>query len=921
MRYLSTTHRDQLHESGLSDETIELADLETEKDVLRVYERLGWEVPKRWRKNPVGDWLLLPHFEPGASEPYTTVVRPDHPRTAKKTGRLIKYESPKADDSPVYFGPRARAHGWYAGDGLKVWTEGVKKQLLLEQLGHTCVGLSGVWNAHDSAHHKNTAEFNFHPLIAKHVHVAGCDHVICFDSDARENESVMRAAQTLARMLIDAGATRVRLALPPVAQGGGKLGVDDFYTVVERQGESGVAAVQKLFADAEEVDLSAFDSRPCIILSTNEDRVIAEASKVIANAPEIYVRNCELVRVMQSDVPAKASYILRALGSPTIGKLPHSQLRTILTRDVRIVGLNSKDELEPKHPPCWLVEGIASKGKWEGMRTLVGLTDSPVIRQDGSIAACTGYDEQSGLYLALPPEVEGLTVAENPSRALCKSAADCLLRLISDMPIEDDAGRMAWLAGLLTSFGRDAFEGSSPIFFAVGNVPGSGKGLAVKVAAIIATGRDPGTTGYVRDSVEMGKRYASAALAGDRVLWLDDVEGTFGDASTCRTFTNLVLSERLLGTNEKPPLPMLATCWGTGNNVEFAGDVSRRVVPIRFVSLLAAPEGRADFKVPSLIAHVRDNRAKYVRAALTILRGFILAGRPLEGVAEFGSFEGWRGLVAGAVRWATGVDPLGVRAVFSAASDPRNDALNTLFDALEDLNAVSEESARRSCDLIDDLAVNEPKRTLLAVRDKGRDALDSLVSRKPGTPIITKTLGMALKRFDKRAIASPKNEKSGALERTRRLRSLSYSGTQHWWVEPISPPEAPPQAVGPWGLKGPAQAQGGESSRVNHAENDRGGFELGEVPQVPKVPRAEADEHPEWEPYWTLNTSADVDAVAKQLLAHPDHFTAAARVANDNAKPRKRPTPPCMVVDIWAWYSTHRDELERDAETGREAAQ
>jgi hypothetical protein len=52
------------------------------------------------------------------------------------------------------------------------------------------------------------------------------------------------------------------------------------------------------------------------------------------------------------------------------------------------------------------------------------------------------------------------------------------------------------------------------------------------------------------------------------------------------------------------------------------------------------------------MAHVRTNHARLVRAALTILRAYVLAGRPNVGVGTWGSFEGWAGLVPSAVAFS-----------------------------------------------------------------------------------------------------------------------------------------------------------------------------------------------------------------------------------------------------------------------------
>jgi hypothetical protein len=60
---------------------------------------------------------------------------------------------------------------------------------------------------------------------------------------------------------------------------------------------------------------------------------------------------------------------------------------------------------------------------------------------------------------------------------------------------------------------------------------------------------------------------------------------------------------------------------------------------------------------PDLLACVRRERPKLVAAALTILRGYVVADRPHRR-RKLGGFEAWSDLVPGAVRWAELTHPM-----------------------------------------------------------------------------------------------------------------------------------------------------------------------------------------------------------------------------------------------------------------------
>jgi hypothetical protein len=806
--------------SGLTDETIARAGLYTEHDQVAIHAMLNWPPPKRFAKNSLGDCLVYPCYAPGVSDPYAYILKPTYPRTKKKSNgeaRARKYEVPKDGPPLVYFGPRSRDR--LRGPDTLIWTEGPKKGLLLEQLGFPMVALNGVYGGHCSATRRESGEFSFHPLIEEHVDIAGRHHVIAFDSDVRSNEQVMTALNVLARMLLDAGALSVKLAPPPHGPSAEKLGIDDYYMLIESRGERGDHAICALFDNAPKMDPAVLDTRPQLVLGTNESRAIDQMTEILATGgSEIFVRHFELVRINRTDGETPKSKIQRALGALTIQKLPRAALRTTLTREASIVVPSDGDGgMQRAHPPTWLVDGLAAAGHWPGMRYLVGISDCPIILADGSLIATSGYHAAAGIYMSLPAELEGLQIDPQPTREECARAAEQLLDLITDSPVESMAGRAAWLAGLLTPFAQAAIEGPTPLFFLLASSPGTGKGKMIQTAAYIATGTDPGMTGYVQDAVEMTKRWASTALAGDRLLVLDDIAGNFGDSATNRALTAYVLSERLLGGNDKPPLPMIATKWASGNNVEIEGDSRRRVIPIRVISKVERPEERSGFKY-ELPGYVLAHRAKYVRAALTILRGFILAGCPAKGLRTLGSYEDWCRIVAGAVYWATGVDPLVARDVLSASLDPRLEALRAMLIGLQYMTAVEPKKAVRASDILSRLRVSDPDADLAPALAAARNALDLLGNAKPGHAPTARTLGMALTAFVERAVELPD---SGGMAR---LMSRMYLGTHHFWVEIIDAQRA-------------AHGTSGTNGSSTSENRNRGSMHTNDPPEEPGVSR------------------------------------------------------------------------------------
>jgi putative DNA primase/helicase len=94
----------------------------------------------------------------------------------------------------------------------------------------------------------------------------------------------------------------------------------------------------------------------------------------------------------------------------------------------------------------------------------------------------------------------------------------------------------------------------------------------------------------------------------------------------------------------------------TGNNAEPQGDTVRRSLVVRMEVLEDQPQSRTGFKY-TLPDEGLTRRAELLSAALTILRGFHVAGRPDQSLPAWGSFTVWSSLVRGALVWAGAADP------------------------------------------------------------------------------------------------------------------------------------------------------------------------------------------------------------------------------------------------------------------------
>lgn len=416
--------------------------------------------------------------------------------------------------------------------------------------------------------------------------------------------------------------------------------------------------------------------RPTIEVGVDMMRVTDEAIAVLAGAPEVYVRGPEIVEIVTDDPATRG--VTRSGPMARIHRSPEARIRELLADRAQWLAPGGPDgDLRDAQPPVWVARTVMARGAWP-LRPLVGVSEAPTMRPDGTLLVEPGYDAATGIYLT--PSVR-VSVPERPTRDRAVAAAAELLDVIVDFPVASEAGRSAWLAGVITVAVRPAIEGPAPMVIADASTAGSGKTLLVDAAATITTGRDAARTIYAPDDAEMRKRITAIALAGDPFALLDNVAGTLGCPSLDAALTGTTWRDRVLGSSAMTAeLPLRTVWWATGNGLVIGADLVRRALLVRLEPMVERPEERTGWRHPRLLDYVREHRADLLGAALTIARAYVVAGRPDQRLTPMGSYTAWSDLVRSALVWAGLADPCATIAEIRAC-DPRADALGALLAA------------------------------------------------------------------------------------------------------------------------------------------------------------------------------------------------------------------------------------------------
>jgi hypothetical protein len=447
-------------------------------------------------------------------------------------------------------------------------------------------------------------------------------------------------------------------------------------------------------APADERSQSADDGREEIVFHDADrgyvplHQLVPQAVALLAQrAPEsIYVHAEGLAHVI---VDNESSQELRRSAAPRIRQLLSAALRERLDAVARWnhYGYDQHGNLKVRERWCprEVVDALLQRGCWPSIRPLQGVTTAPVLRVDGTILSAPGYDAATQLLYA--PSCAYPPVSWEPSTAEIGDALEALTTPFEDFPSESPADRAALLSFMLTIAARAAIDGPVPMTVVTSPTPGTGKTLLIEAATTAMTGHSPDKLmvpgGRASDAdAEWRKRIATIAMESPRAVLIDNLPngGTLQTPALASALTSTEVADRLLGQNRIVHVPHRVVWCATGNNVTVDTDLARRSLSIRLDARVESPHLRDRFRISNLLEYVCAEHPRMLTSALTVLRGFAVAGRPQHSGATLGMFEAWDRLIRSCVVWALSTDPLATQDRLRGQS-PETSTLGALLRA------------------------------------------------------------------------------------------------------------------------------------------------------------------------------------------------------------------------------------------------
>lgn len=280
------------------------------------------------------------------------------------------------------------------------------------------------------------------------------------------------------------------------------------------------------------------------------------------------------------------------------------------------------------------------------------IVSAPVFGPQGELQVTPGYHPASRTYYQPQPGFTLPSVSDAPTKDEVERARDLLCQeLLSDFPFVSEAERAHAVAVLLLPFVRATITGPTPLHMLEANSAGTGKGLLSDVLTIPSLGEQPSVLTEARDDDEWRKRLTSCLRSAPAVVVLDNLNRTLDSGSLAAVLTANIWEDRLLGSNDTVRAPVRCLWLATANNPTMSTEIARRTVRIRLDAKVDRPWQRTDFRHADLRTWAREHRGALVWAALTLVRAWQAAGRPL-GQQRLGSYERWANVIGGILQIA-----------------------------------------------------------------------------------------------------------------------------------------------------------------------------------------------------------------------------------------------------------------------------
>jgi len=336
-----------------------------------------------------------------------------------------------------------------------------------------------------------------------------------------------------------------------------------------------------------------------------------------------------------------------------------------------------RDDWARIDPPARHTSVLFDSNSFRYLPVLNGLTRQPYLRPDGTVITSAGYDPTTGMFGVF--DARDFSILVHPTKKKAEAALAHLKELVAEFSFVSETDLAATVTAMLTATIRPSLP-HAPMFHTKAHMVGSGKSYLCELITAFATPQRGTPTTFPRDDEECRKLLLAELLRAPAVIEFDNLTGDLvAHKSLCTALTSEQISGRILGVSKTAAVNTRSLFLSSGNNVGPVQDMARRCITIHLSPECEIPAARS-FKRPDLVADVLRERGRYVSAALTIVRAWIVAGRPKKECKSMAGYGDWSDLCRQPLLWLGMNDP--TESVFKAiAEDPDRETLDRLLTA------------------------------------------------------------------------------------------------------------------------------------------------------------------------------------------------------------------------------------------------
>lgn len=328
-------------------------------------------------------------------------------------------------------------------------------------------------------------------------------------------------------------------------------------------------------------------------------------------------------------------------------------------------------------PPAKVVSVVYDAADYKHLDSLNGLAHQPYLRPDMTLMREAGYDSLTGMFGVF--DARQFNIPDQPARADAEKSLGVISGLIEEFSFANESDKAAALSAILTAAIRPSLK-AAPMFHVRAPQISSGKSYLCELITAFATPRRGMPTAFPYDEEECRKLLLAELLRAPAVIEFDNLTSDIvPHKSLCTALTSEFMTGRILGVSKTATVSTRTLFLSSGNNVNPIKDMTRRCLTINLDPRCETPAARV-FNKPDLLRDVQNNRGVYVSAALTIIRAWIVAGKPMTECKPIASYGEWAELCRQPLLWLGLADS--TVSLFEAMNeDPDREILGRLLHA------------------------------------------------------------------------------------------------------------------------------------------------------------------------------------------------------------------------------------------------